>query len=329
MKKTSGSVEWSPEAQLHAKMLRRITRADAKNRRALREFADWLASFRGLTPGTIRVHIGSASTFLDAVTSGSPCSCPRALRSVTVREIEGFFVEYAQGRGIALRRSMRSAMRSLLQFAVHRGWIGPEMAEAVPSLTGYRLRRLPRGLDDEQLSTLLTAPWKPSRCPRRDRAIVWLLATYGVRRFQVSALQLGDIDWQDRTITFAAHKGGKAIQHVLTDAVAHALSEYLSRERPPSDRNDVFLRWVRPHVRLAPDAITAVVSRRAQRCGLPPVSPHVLRHAFATRLLRAGQPIKAIADLLGHRSLGAVAVYAKVDVTRLLSVAVEWPEVRS
>jgi site-specific recombinase XerD len=66
-----------------------------------------------------------------------------------------------------------------------------------------------------------------------------------------------------------------------------------------------------------------------ERCGLPPRGPHALRHTFATRLLRTGQPIKAIADLLGHRSLSSIAIYAKVDVARLLEVAVEWPEVLS
>lgn len=327
MRKTSRWDVWSPDAQLYAKMLRRIGRAEAKNRPTLRGFADWLAKSRGLAVGTIRVRMDSASTFVDAATSGSPCSCPRALRSVTVRQIEDFFIGYVQGRGIAARRNMATAMRSFLEFAAERGWVGPELAEAVPSLTSYRLGHLPRRLDDEQLTRLLTAPWMRSRCPRRDRAIVWLLASYGVRRSQVSALQLADIDWQERTIRFAAHKGGKAIQHVLTDPVAHALAEYLARERPASESGHVFVQYIRPHVRLAPDAITRVVSVRAQRCGLPPLSPHVLRHAFATRLLRAGQPIKAIADLLGHRSLGAVSVYAKVDWARLLQVALDWPEV--
>ena len=65
------------------------------------------------------------------------------------------------------------------------------------------------------------------------------------------------------------------------------------------------------------------------RCGLPPLYPRVLLHTFATRLLRAGQPVKTIADLLGHRSLTSVAIYAKVDLDRLLEVAMDWPEVSS
>ena len=316
----------SQDEQYHSRTLNRIERSDLKNRRVLREFADWLAESRGLAPGTVRLRVASASSFVDAVTSASECACVEALRSVTVQQIEDFFIDYSRGRGIAIRRTMGTAMRSLLQFAATRGWLGPEMAEAVPSTTGYRLSHLPRGVSDEALQKLLTAPWESSRCPRRNHAILLLLATYGVRRSQVSALELSDIDWQERTITFAAHKGGKAVEHLLTDAMAQALAEYLSKERPSSDHGHVFSCYVRPHGQLAPDAITELVSRRARRCGLPHLSPHVLRHAFATRLLRGGQPIKAIADLLGHRTLSAVAIYAKVDVTRLLQVADEWPK---
>jgi len=163
-------------------------------------------------------------------------------------------------------------------------------------------------------------------CPCRDRAIVYLLATYGIRRAQVSALQLEDIDWNARTIVFAAHKGGKTIHHTLTQAVAESLVDYLQNERPASDCDYVFLRRRRPYLRLGPMAITSLVRNRMARCGLSPRSPHSFRHAFATRLLRADQPVKTIADLLGHRSLDAVAIYAKVDYARLMEVAVDWPE---
>jgi integrase len=216
-----------------------------------------------------------------------------------------------------------------LKFAATRGWVGCDLADAVPSLLSYRLSGLPRGLSDEEMSTLLGSPWDRGECVRRDRAVVFLLATYGVRRQQVSALQLADINWCERTITFAAHKGGKAIHHSLTQTVAESLADYLRNERPISDCGYVFLRHWPPHLRLGPMAISTMVRSRMVRCGLPPRGPHALRHAFATRLLRAGQPVKAIADLLGHRSLDSVAVYAKVDHARLLESAVDWPEVAS
>ena len=327
-RKTAPSEVWTSESE-HTYMLRRITRADARNRRTLRAFAKWLADSRGLSPATITVRVGSASTFVDAVASRVGCPCASAFRSITAQHIEDFFTEYGKEHGMSARRNMRSAMRLFLKFAAGRGWVGREMADVVPSLVDYRLSDLPRGISDEQLSKLLATPWNRGQCLRRDRAIVLVLATYGPRRQQVSALQLADIDWHERTIDFAAHKGGKAVRHVLTETVAEALAEYLRNERPSSDSDYVFLRQIRPHVQLGPGAISAMVRARTLRCGLPPLHPHAFRHAFATRLLRAGQSVKVIADLLGHRSLDAVAVYAKVDFARLIEVAVEWPEVAS
>ncbi len=306
---------------------RRIDRAYAGNRPALRAFADWLAEVRGLAPGSITVRLGSACSFVDAVTDRAGAACGEAFQSLAPDDVEDFFVRYGKGHGMAARRSMRSAMRLFLKFAASRGWVDLELADAVPRLRSYRLS-LPRGLSDEQLSVLLGSPWE-GRCPRRDRAVVYLLATYGVRRQQVSDLQLADIDWRERTIDFAAHKGGKAIHHILTQSVAEALADYLWTERPTSDCDYVFLRQTSPHLRLGPGAITDLVRARMASCGLPRRGPHALRHTFASRLLRAGESVKAIADLLGHRSLDAVAVYAKVDFARLLECAIDWPEVAS
>jgi integrase len=329
MKKTrQKTLVWSPESQ-RIYTRQRIEKACAGNRPTLTAFADWLAEVRGLGPGTITVRLGSACSFVDAVTTRAGATCARAFQSLSPDGVEDFFVRYGKDHGVAARRSMRSAMRLFLKFAASRGWVGWELGDAVPSLRGYRLSTLPRGLSDEELSTVLGSPWEGGRCPLRDRAIVYLLATYGVRREQVSTLQLGDIGWSEGTIVFAAHKGGKAVHHVLTDAVAESLADYLRNERPTCDCDYVFLRQKRPHLRLGPAAITPLVKSRMVSCGLPPRSPHAFRHAFATRLLRAGQPAKAIADLLGHRSLDAVAVYAKVDYAPLFEVAVEWPEVAS
>ena len=321
-------VAWSPASE-HMYMLWRIERACAANQPTLRAFAAWLAETRGLQAGSITVRIRSGATFVDAVTARAGNTCARAFQSLTAEGVEDFFVQYSKDHGMASRRSMRSAMRLFLSFAAEQGWAGRDLAEAVPSLLGYRLSGLPRGLSEEHLSALLGLSWEGGQCPYRDRAIVYLLATYGVRRAQVSTLQLTDIDWRERTIDFAAHKGGKAVHHILTQAVAESLACYLRQERPASDCAYVFLRQKPPHLHLGPVAISSLVRTRMVRCGLPPRGPHALRHAFATRLLRAGQPVKSIADLLGHRSLDAVAVYAKVDYARLLESAVDWPEVAS
>lgn len=319
---------WSPESPSIA-LRRQIERVHPPHRPVLQSFCDWLMDERSVRPGTADARLRLAALFLLGITDRGALPLDRALASLDAKGIEEFFVDFSKRHGMPTLRSMRSAMRLLLKFAATREWVAWELIDVVPSLVGWRLSGLPRGLSDEQLTTLLTSPWSSGECPHRDRAVLELLVTYGVRRQQISSLRLVDIDWRGHTIFFAAQKCGKAIHQQLGARVAQSLAEYLCHERPHSDCAYVFLRCHPPHERLGPGAISDLVRSRMKRCGLPPYYPHTLRHTFATRLLRAGQPLKVIADLLGHRSLKAVAIYAKVDFNRLLEVAVDWPEVSS
>jgi integrase len=282
-----------------------------------------------LAPGTVVLRIKSARWFVESVCARERTSGALALRSVAARSIEGFFIKYAKAKGPVARRSMQAAMRLLLKFAASRGWVDEGLAAAVPSLRRYRLSETPRAVPEKELQSLLEAT-RSGDASARDEAIVWLLVCYGVRRGQVSALRLEDIDWRARTIMFRAHKRGKPIRHELLPVVADAVARYLRTERPSGgDDEYVFVRKRFPHRRSSPGAIAGALERWMRRASLPPRSPQSLRHSFASRLLRVGQSLKTIADLLGHRSFGAVAIYAKVDRSRLLEVAVEWPEARS
>jgi integrase len=315
---------WTPESEKErAKSF--IARSPAACRRVLAELSRWLEEERGLSPGSMTARIHSASQFLGAMSGGSSGS--RALRRVTPRKVEDFFVSYCTDHGWAARRAMQAALRLVLMFASRRGWVARDLVAAVPSLRTYKLSSTPRGLDDEALGRLLRS-MAGKRVSARDRAIVYLLASYGVRRGQVSGLRLEDIDWRVRTIAFRPHKGGKRVEHALTPAVAGALTQYLRGERPASNSAQVFLRARAPYLPIGPGVVTELVRSRMLRLGIQgvPLGPHTLRHAFATRQLRASQPLKAIADLLGHRSLSATSVYAKVDHPRLLEVAIDWPE---
>lgn len=301
-----------------------IQRADRESREILDSFPAWLSA--RLAPGTVVVRMYSARWFSSQARKETGTGGVRGVRALTPAVVEAVLVRHGQDHGMASRRSMQAAIRLLLEFAAEKGWVESTLRDAVPALRTYRLSGVPVGVSESELTRLLTDPWELGGCVLRDRAIFWLLATYGTRRGQISALSLSDIDWQDRTIRFAAHKGGKPVEHTLTAEVAGALSAYLHIERPESLSEAVFLRARAPHVRLGPGAISVMVSTRMVRSGLSARGPHAFRHAFATRLLRSGQPVKTIADLLGHRSLAAVSIYAKVDYARLREVAGEWPE---
>jgi site-specific recombinase XerD len=250
----------------------------------------------------------------------------RTLRRLEVTDIEDFFIDYAESHGNAAGRSMQAAMRLFLRFAAERKWVSDRIVGAVPTMRSRRSSGMPRGLSQDQVRALVAASTERSL---RDHAIVLLFAVYGVRRGQVSRLRLEDINWRDRVISFAANKGGKAVKHTLAPAVAAAMAAYLQHERPDSDDRAVFLRSRPPHWALSPESITKVVRIGLRKAGITcvPRSPHALRHAFATRLLCAGQPVKVIADLLGHRTLDTVSTYAKLSHPRLLEIAPPWPEV--
>jgi integrase len=300
-----------------------IKKAAPPIRLALLSFAKWLETDRGLTIGSIVVRIQAVRWFVAAMCKRKRATPSVAFARVTSRDVEDFFVAYARKSGPVARRSMQAAMRLFLKYAAARRWCSAALPGSVPSLRRYRLLHVPRAISEQELERLLRSVAAGARA--KHRAIVFLLAVYGVRRGQIARLRVDDIDWTARTILFRGHKRGKPILHLLEPAVADALAVYLRVERPASNDMHVFLGDRVSHSRLSPASIYRVVRACMVTAGLPPRSANSLRHGFASRLLRAGQSLKTIADLLGHRSFDTVAVYAKVDQPRLLEVAVEWP----
>lgn len=325
-RKTAKNRPWRGVETLRDYTENTIKKASPVWRRCLRAFAYWLEEVRGLAISSITVRVTSVRLFLEALDDSGGV---HTLRCLTVTQVEDFFIGYAKDHGPAAKRSMCAGVRLFLRFADLRGWVRPDLESAVISLRRYRLSRVTRGLDRKSVLRLVEASTEMSA---RDHCLVLLFAIYGVRRGQVCGLRLEDVDWRKKTITFLAHKGGKSVQHILVPSVAEALAKYLTNERPIVEIQSVFLRAKKPYLPLGPSAITTLVrALMARLCieGCIHYGPHALRHAFATHLLQNGQPLKVIADLLGHRSLGAASIYAKVDHPLLLDVAEEWPELVS
>ena len=154
------------------------------------------------------------------------------------------------------------------------------------------------------------------------------MLTYGVRAQQICLPSLEDISWRTSTVSFAPLKGGHPVDVPLVSAVGDAILAYLRCGRQPSSNRRVFLSGRAPIAPLTRAAITSLVARAFAKTGVPSPhhGPHALRHAWATRMLEEGRPLKTIADLLGHRSLETTRIYTKVNVGQLRAVSLPWPE---
>lgn len=287
-------------------------------------YLTWMRRNQYASDGTLELRSRSITRFLRWL---GPEATPEGLSGLTAERIEDFFLGYAQGMGRSARRSMQSALRTFLRFCLRQGYIDRSLDLAVPTLRTYKLATVPRGLADAEAQRVLRSINRLSLAGRRDYAIVQLLYTYGVRGGQVRALRLEAIDWAHNQILFKASKHGKDSLLPLTAEVGTSLLEYL-HSRPLSSSPHVFLTCRAPYHAL-PHAgtLSAIVERHLQAAGVesPSRGAHIFRHGFATRMLRQGHSLKAIADVLGHRHLGTTFIYTKVELNALMHVALEWP----
>jgi site-specific recombinase XerD len=161
----------------------------------------------------------------------------------------------------------------------------------------------------------------------RDKAALLLIATLGLRRQEVSSLQLHHVDWREAEIRVAQTKSRRERMLPLPEEVGVALAGYILHERPRVPVPQVFLSNRAPLGPIAPHSVGSIVGRHLRRAGIeaPNYGAHLLRHSLATRLVNQGVPIKQIADLLGHTSINTTAIYTKVDTATLATVALPFP----
>jgi len=289
-------------------------------------YRTWMREQRHVCAGTLALRCRSLSGFLHRL---GDQATTEGLAQLTGDQIERLFLAQAQGMGQAARRSLQSAVRTFVRFCLARGYIHQPLDWAVPTLRTYRLSSVPRGLGEEQSQKILQAVDRSSPVGLRDYAILLLLHTYGVRSGQVRALRLDDIHWSENLIVFRAMKNGKDTRLPLTEAVGEALLEYLQQARPACAWAQVFITSRAPYRPLRRSGtVYQIVRHYIHKAGIqtPCRGAHAFRHGFATRMLRQGHSLKAIADVLGHRHLSTTFLYTKVDFNRLEEVALEWPQ---
>jgi site-specific recombinase XerD len=290
----------------------------------LERFGKYLRRDRGLAAGTILAHRCRLRPFLKFLNYDRR---PRALAQFTAGKIEAFLKHASRTNNRFSLQHVVATLRSFLKYKHAQRIIARPLHQQIDTPRVYKMERLPRALRWEQVQQLLTSVDLSNLSGRRDFALLYLTAAYGLRSSEVVRLTLDDIDWRGATIRVPKSKTGRDLQLPLTNEAAKVLIDYLRDGRPASTDRRLFLRTYAPPGPLEPTAVNDILDKWAKESGLKVVrlGSHVLRHSFAIHLLRRNVSVKSIGDVLGHRHAESTAVYLRLALEDLREVGLPVP----
>ena len=293
-------------------------------------FLEFLRLNRNVSRHTVRAYESDLSQFLEFAAA-------RLGRTPTVDDLDHRLVRaflgalYERGQARASSARKLAAIRSYSRHLRREGHLDRDVGSLVP--TPKLERKMPPHLDIEEVSALLEAPDRGTPLGRRDRAILELFYASGLRLSELVGLDLGDVNLSGRLVRVLG-KGGKerivpvnrtataAIRDYLGDRralVARAAPARLSargRGRAASPREPLFVNY--RGGRLSNRSVDRLVRRYvAQSSAKLGISPHALRHSFATHLLERGADLRAIQELLGHARVSTTQRYTHVNAAQI------------
>ena len=287
------------------------------------EFQHYLRQERGLAERSISCYTPVVRAFLaECFSTEIP-----DFHQLCASDIAGFVKRQAERITAKCVTLVGTALRSFLRHLLHRGAIDTDLAACVPAIATWSLSSVPKFLPAEQIQRVLDSCDRDTATGKRNYAILLLLARLGLRGGEVAALRLDDIDWEAGLITIRG-KGKRVVQMPLPVEVGTAMADYLRQARPDCSSRSVFIRRKAPLVGFANSiAICSLVDRALKKAGVESVhrGAHLFRHSLATQMLKQGASLCEIGDLLRHRRPDTTAIYAKVDIVSLRSIALPWP----
>ncbi len=285
----------------------------------IKAFVDYMEQERGLSPVTIRNRRWLIPRFLNRLGNASG-----SLREITPNQIDEALSEMV-GQGGYARVTIQTwagELRAFFRYAETRDWCRKGLAACIRGPRLFAQASLPIGPSWDEVQRLFTMTEGDRPVDIRDRAILMLLAIYGLRAGEVNRLRLEDFDWECELLTVMSSKMRRQRTYPLTRSVGDAVLRYLKEVRPRTSHRELFLTLLAP-LRPLRHALWPIVANRLRslNVSLPHHGPHALRHACAARLLTEGLSLKEIGDHLGHSDPEATRIYAKVDVVGLRQVA--------
>jgi len=299
----------------------------------LSAFLAFLGLNRNLSAHTLSAYETDVSQFFAHVAAEQGIA-PRALTpaSLTVDAIRSFMgALYSQGLTRATAARKLAAVRAFLKYLRREELLDEDPAALVP--TPKREVRIPAHLSEDEAQHLMDAPAATDPLSRRDQAILELFYASGLRRSELAGLDLDDVNPSARMVRVVG-KGGKprlvpfnktaaaAIRAWLKDREAIAYPPRAGRRRVQAasrtNRDPLFVNY--KGTRLTVRSIDRLVKRYVTTSGTREgISPHALRHSFATHLLQRGADLRAIQELLGHSRLSTTQRYTHVNAAQLLA----------
>lgn len=281
-------------------------------------FDRYLRTERGLAASTTAAYVSRAGRFLAEYATDGDVS------ALTAADVTSAVLSECDAWSVGAGKYFVAALRAFLRFAYVEGLIGVDLSAAALAVAGRRGSLLPKGISSDEAEAILHACDRSTAVGRRDRAVLLVLLRLGLRGGEVARLRLDDIDWRAGQLLVRG-KGRRHEQLPLPSDIGEAIADYLQRGRPASVRREVFVTAVAPAAGLTREAVSGIVRRACDRAGIAQIGPHRLRHGLACAMVRAEVPLAEIGQILRHRSPISTAIYARVDLVALRTLAQPWP----
>jgi integrase/recombinase XerC len=294
----------------------------------LEQFFEHLRYERNASEHTLRNYRIDLGQFHEHLAPADPATGARRhfdirqIDHITIREwLSSLHTANKQKSSIARKLA---ALRTFFQFLVREGVVEANPAKLVS--TPRLEKKLPTHLSVEDMVRFIETPDTQTDLGKRDRAILEMLYGTGVRVSELTKLNLRDVDLREKMVKVT---GKRRKQRVVPfgDPALHALVEYLQvrpaflRNAPPGERDEqaVFLNY--QGTRITTRSVGRMVDKYITLCaGIHNISPHSLRHSFATHLLDNGADLRHIQELLGHARLSTTQIYTHVSMEKLIEV---------
>ncbi len=287
------------------------------------EFLDYLARERNMSEHTVRNYGVDLAQFLSHLSENDQAGeFPENVTHVMIRSFMADLGEKGVSRQTVARKI--AALRSFYKYMLRQGRVTVNPARVVhtPKLE----KKIPAFLTVAMMERLLAAPEGGTFTGSRDKAILELIYSAGLRSFELVGLDHADIDLERRVLRLRGKGMKERINPVGRYAIA-ALEEYLRQKAIHQDRDRfdphaVFLNF--RGQRLTTRSVRRMLSHYAGLAGLPAdVSPHTLRHSFATHLLQRGADLRVVQELLGHENISTTQIYTHITAAEMQRIYAE------